>query len=136
MRKILKSILVLVSAVFISFVFSCNYEVPQKVSVVADANYSFSIGEFSKSLSEYMSIEKIKEYVNSSEDSKVQYSIYDYNPPDNLKKQMQEYLIDMTIAEIPVDVGAYLEKMDFSGLDSEGIELGQKIEIPDISERK
>lgn len=136
MRKILKSILVLVSAVFISFVFSCNYEVPQKVSVVADANYSFTIGEFSKSLSEYMSIEKIKEYVNSSEDSKVQYSIYDYNPPDNLKKQMQEYLIDMTIAEIPVDVGAYLEKMDFSGLDSEGIELGQKIEIPDISERK
>lgn len=135
MNKFLKAILILVPAVFVSFVFSCNYEVPEKLSVVTDANYSFTIGDFSKSLSEYMSIEKIKEYVNSSEDSKIKYSVYDYNPPDNAKK-MQEYLVDMTIAEIPVDVGSYLEKMDFSGLDSEGIELGQKIEIPDISERK
>lgn len=135
MNKFLKAILILVPAVFVSFVFSCNYEVPEKLSVVTDANYSFTIGDFSKSLSEYMSIEKIKEYVNSSEDSKIKYSVYDYNPPDNAKK-MQEYLVDMTIAEIPVDVGSYLEKMDFSGLDSEEIELGQKIEIPDISERK
>lgn len=135
MNKFLKAVLILVPAVFVSFVFSCNYEVPEKLSVVTDANYSFTIGDFSKSLSEYMSIEKIKEYVNSSEDSKIKYSVYDYNPPDNAKK-MQEYLVDMTIAEIPVDVGSYLEKMDFSGLDSEGIELGQKIEIPDISERK
>lgn len=135
MNKFLKAILILVPAVFVSFVFSCNYEVPEKLSVVTDANYSFTIGDFSKSLSEYMSIEKIKEYVNSSDDSKIKYSVYDYNPPDNAKK-MQEYLVDMTIAEIPVDVGSYLEKMDFSGLDSEGIELGQKIEIPDISERK
>ncbi len=124
-------------SLLVFFIFSCNYEVPQKVSVVTDANYAFTIGDFSKSLSEYMSVEKIKEYVNNSDDSKIKYSVYDYNPPSNSskKKPIQEYLVDMTIAEIPVDVGSYLEKMDFSGLDSEGITLGQKIEIPNLSER-
>ena len=52
MNKFLKAILILVPAVFVSFVFSCNYEVPEKLSVVTDANYSFTIGDFSKSLSE------------------------------------------------------------------------------------
>ena len=124
-------------SVLVFLLFSCNYEVPEKVSVITDANYAFTIGDFSKSLSEYMSVEKIKEYVNNSEDSKIKYSVYDYNPPSNssLEKPIQEYLIDMTIAEIPVDVGSYLEKMDFSDLDSEGITLGQKIEIPNLSER-
>ena len=124
-------------SVLVFLLFSCNYEVPEKVSVITDASYAFTIGDFSKSLSEYMSVEKIKDYVSSSEDSKIKYSVYDYNPPSNsaLEKPIQEYLIDMTIAEIPVDVGSYLEKMDFSDLDSEGITLGQKIEIPNLSER-
>ena len=124
-------------SVLVFLLFSCNYEVPEKVSVITDASYAFTIGDFSKSLSEYMSVEKIKDYVSSSEDSKIKYSVYDYNPPSNsaLEKPIQEYLIDMTIAEIPVDVGSYLEKMDFSDLGSEGITLGQKIEIPNLSER-
>mgnify|MGYP007004243989 FL=1 len=125
-------------SVFVFTLFSCKYEIPEKVTLVTDAKYAFTIGNFSKSLSEYLSVEKIKEYVNSSEDSKIKYSVYDYNPPSNsnLEKPMQDYLIDMTIAEIPVDIGSYLEKMDFSGLDSEGITLGQKIEIPDLAERR
>ena len=123
---------------FVFTLFSCKYEIPEKVTLVTDAKYAFTIGDFSKSLSEYLSVEKIKEYVNSSEDSKIKYSVYDYNPPSNsnLEKPMQDYLIDMTIAEIPIDIGSYLEKMDFSGLDSEGITLGQKIEIPDLAERR
>lgn len=133
MKKISK----FVFSVFVFILFSCKYEIPEKVTLVTDANYAFTIGDFSKSLSEYLSVEKIKEYVNSSDDSKIKYSVYDYNPPSNAKseKPMQNYLIDMTIAEIPVDIGSYLEKMDFSGLDSEGITLGQKIEIPDLAER-
>jgi len=133
MKKISK----FVFSVFVFILFSCKYEIPEKVTLVTDANYAFTIGDFSKSLSEYLSVEKIKEYVNSSDDSKIKYSVYDYNPPSNAKseKPMQNYLIDMTIAEIPVDIGSYLEKMDFSGLDSEGITLGQKIEIPNLSER-
>lgn len=125
-------------SVFVFTLFSCKYEIPEKVTLVTDAKYAFTIGDFSKSLSEYLSVEKIKEYVNSSEDSKIKYSVYDYNPPSNsnLEKPMQDYLIDMTIAEIPIDIGSYLEKMDFSGLDSEGITLGQKIEIPDLAERR
>lgn len=125
-------------SVFVFTLFSCKYEIPEKVTLVTDAKYAFTIGNFSKSLSEYLSVEKIKEYVNSSEDSKIKYSVYDYNPPSNsnLEKPMQDYLIDMTIAEIPIDIGSYLEKMDFSGLDSEGITLGQKIEIPDLAERR
>lgn len=127
-------------SVFVFTLFSCKYEIPEKVTLVTDAKYAFTIGDFSKSLSEYLSVEKIKEYVNSSEDSKIKYSVYDYNPPSNIetekKKAIQQYLIDMTIAEIPVDIGSYLEKMDFSGVDSEGITLGQKIEIPDFAERR
>ena len=87
-----------------------------------------------------MSVEKIQEYVSKSDSSDVKYAVYDYNPPSNNvpnKKPMQKYLVDMTLAEIPVDVGSYLEKMDFSDLNSkgEGISLGQKIAIPNLSEK-
>lgn len=136
----MKKFLLPATAVFLSFIFSCNFEAPEKVSVVTDATYSFTVGEFKKSLSEYMSVEKIQEYVSKSDSSDVKYAVYDYNPPSNNvpnKKPMQKYLVDMTLAEIPVDVGAYLEKMDFSDLNSkgEGISLGQKIVIPNLSEK-
>lgn len=136
----MKKFLLPATAVLLSFIFSCNFEAPEKVSVVTDATYSFTVGEFKKSLSEYMSVEKIREYVSKSDSSDVKYAVYDYNPPSNNvpnKKPMQKYLVDMTLAEIPVDVGAYLEKMDFSDLNSkgEGISLGQKIAIPNLSEK-
>lgn len=136
----MKKFLLPAIAVFLSFIFSCNFEAPEKVSVVTDATYSFTVGEFKKSLSEYMSVEKIQEYVSKSDSGDVKYAVYDYNPPSNNvpnKKPMQKYLVDMTLAEIPVDVGAYLEKMDFSDLNSkgEGISLGQKIMIPNLSEK-
>lgn len=136
----MKKFLLPATAVFLSFIFSCNFETPEKVSVVTDATYSFTVGEFKKSLSEYMSVEKIQEYVGKSDSSGVKYAVYDYDPPSNNKpnkRPMQKYLVDMTLAEIPVDVGAYLEKMDFSDLNSkgEGISLGQKIVIPNLSEK-
>lgn len=136
----MKKFLLPATAVFLSFIFSCNFETPEKVSVVTDATYSFTVGEFKKSLSEYMSVEKIQEYVGKSDSSNVKYAVYDYNPPSNNqpnKRPMQKYLVDMTLAEIPVDVGAYLEKMDFSDSNSkgEGISLGQKIAIPNLSEK-
>lgn len=136
----MKKFLLSATAVFLSFIFSCNFETPEKVSVVTDATYSFTVGEFKKSLSEYMSVEKIQEYVSKSDSGGVKYAVYDYNPPSNNqpnKRPMQKYLVDMTLAEIPVDVGAYLEKMDFSDLNSkgEGISLGQKIAIPNLSEK-
>lgn len=136
----MKKFLLPATAVFLSFIFSCNFETPEKVSVVTDATYSFTVGEFKKSLSEYMSVEKIQKYVGKSDSSGVEYAVYDYNPPSNNKpnkRPMQKYLVDMTLAEIPVDVGAYLEKMDFSDLNSkgEGISLGQKIAIPNLSEK-
>lgn len=136
----MKKFLLPATAVFLSFIFSCNFEAPEKVSVVTDATYSFTVGEFKKSLSEYMSVEKIQEYVSKSESGGVKYAVYDYNPPSNNepnKRPMQKYLVDMTLAEIPVDVGAYLEKMDFSDLNSkgEGISLGQKIATPNLSEK-
>lgn len=136
----MKKFLLPATAVFLSFIFSCNFETPEKVSVVTDATYSFTVGEFKKSLSEYMSVEKIQEYVSKSDSGGVKYAVYDYNPPSNNqpnKRPMQKYLVDMTLAEIPVDVGSYLEKMDFSDLNSkgEGISLGQKIAIPNLSEK-
>lgn len=136
----MKKFLLPATAVFLSFIFSCNFETLEKVSVVTDATYSFTVGEFKKSLSEYMSVEKIQEYVSKSDSGGVKYAVYDYNPPSNNqpnKRPMQKYLVDMTLAEIPVDVGAYLEKMDFSDLNSkgEGISLGQKIAIPNLSEK-
>lgn len=135
----MKKFLLPATAVFLSFIFSCNFETPEKVSVVTDATYSFTVGEFKKSLSEYMSVEKIQEYVSKSDSSDVKYAVYDYNPPSNNvlnKKPMQKYLVDMTLAEIPVDVGSYLEKMDFSEKSKgEGISLGQKIVIPNLSEK-
>lgn len=135
----MKKILSLLSVCLVAFFSSCGYEIPEKITLESDASYNFTVGEYSKSLAEYISVQKIKEFMTTSDDSKLSYSVYDYNPEG--KSKLQQFLVEMAISEIPIDVGEYLEKLDFSDSTSSisgsnEISLGQKIEIPNLSERK
>lgn len=112
----------------LGILFSCSFEIPKKISVVSDAEYGFTVGKFSKSLSDYISVAKITEQINSSNSSN-NIKVYDYNPKGNT---IQQFLVDLPVREIPVDVSQYLENLDFSTDGSGEISFEQTIEVPDL----
>lgn len=80
------------------FFISCNWEIPQKISIDSDAQYAFTVGDFSKKLSEFISIETITEKLSKDGN----FTVYDYNPGQNCTTQ--EFLIDLPIKEITLDI--------------------------------
>lgn len=84
---------------FVPFFFvSCNWEIPQKISIDSDAQYAFTVGDFSKKLSEFISIETITEKLSKDGN----FTVYDYNPGQNCATQ--EFLIDLPIKEITLEI--------------------------------
>lgn len=111
----------------VPFVLSCNLEVPESLSVRLSAKYNFAFGKMDKDLSEYISAETLAKNVNlNSETTNI--SFYDYNPGEKLKEQ--SFLIDCNVLKIPVDVGAYLEKLNFSENIKENFNFEKEIEVP------
>lgn len=98
------------------FFFSCNWEIPEKISVVSEAEYAFTVGDFSKSLSEYISAESIAESLTNDKG----FSVYDYNPGKNCS--IQEFLIDLPVADIELTV-------DTSNVDENADKFFAEIEI-------
>lgn len=117
--------------------FSCGWEIPQKVSVKTDAEYAFTVGSFEQELSEYINIEKINELMNSkgesSTGSEYALSVYDYNPGG--KSDVQQFLIDIPLQDVPLDLGQYLDKLNFTDT-MEGINFEKVINTPDFSSQR
>lgn len=101
--------------------FSCDWEIPEKISVVSEAEYAFTVGDFSKSLSEYISAESIAESLTSEKG----FSVYDYNPGKNCSTQ--EFLIDLPVTEIKLEV-------DTSNVDENATEFYATIDVSKLSE--
>ena len=131
----MKKICVLFFYCLIPFVFSCSFEIPEKVTLVTQAEYAFSLGTVSKSLSEYISVSKISDMVSSSggsSGSTLEPTVYDYNP--NGSSKVQEYLVDVPIQNIPVDISSYLDKVDFGAGENGEITVGKEVTIPSMSD--
>lgn len=111
--------------------FSCNMEIPEKISVKTNAAYSFTIGDFSKNLSEYLSVESIREKMDSSGSGFNNFEVYDYNPEG--KSDIQQYLVEIPFQEIPVDVSSYMDKIKFSD-DGNAISVKQEINVPNFGD--
>ncbi len=114
-------------SVFLAFSCSDDFGIPEKIYIKTNAQYNYSIGNFTQDLAEYLSVDTLKDTITSTGTNM---KFYDYNPGG--KSSVQQYLIDMPISEIPINFGKYLENMDFTE-SLKNMSFDQKITVPDIS---
>lgn len=116
---------------------SCGWEIPEKISVKTDADYAFTVGGFEKQLSEYINVAEITEMVNSNgggaTGSEYAISVYDYNPGS--KSNVQQFLIDVPLQDIPLDLDQYLDNLNFTDT-LENISFEKVINTPDFTSQK
>ncbi|MEE1210927.1 MAG: hypothetical protein UHO11_00395 [Treponema sp.] len=117
----------LFASVFLAFSCSNDFGIPEKIYVKTNAQYNYSIGNFTQDLAEYLSVDTLKDNITSSGTNM---KFYDYNP--GARSSVQQYLLDMPVSEIPIDFGSYLENMDFTE-SLKNMSFDQKITVPDIS---
>ena len=122
----MKKISVLAASTVIVFS-ACKFQLPEKVSVKAKSDYAFSLGDFSRKLSDYVSAEDLDRQMNAENTSQSKFNVYDYNPDES--SAQQQFLIDFKLKEIPIDVGSYLKHMDFS-TQLKNMSFEKKIKIP------
>ena len=122
----MKKISVLAASTVIVFS-ACKFQLPEKVSVKAKADYAFSLGDFSRKLSDYVSAEDLDRQMNAENTSQSKFNVYDYNP--DASSAQQQFLVDFKLKEIPIDVGSYLKHMDFS-TQLKNMSFEKKIKIP------
>ncbi|MDY4467293.1 hypothetical protein [Treponema porcinum] len=133
----MKGIKLFVLAAAIPVIVSCSWKIPESVSVKTDAEYNFTIGTFSEKLSKYLSVDTLTEQMESSS-SDVSFNVYDYYPESDRQKiasggtASQKFLVDFSLQEIPIDIGSYLDKMDFAD-QLKGMSFDQTFDVPDLS---
>ena len=133
----MKNIKLFVLAAAIPFIVSCSWKIPESVSVKTDAEYNFTIGTFSEKLSKYLSVDTLTKQMESSS-SDVSFYVYDYYPVTDNKEiasggtASQKFLVDFSLQEIPINIGSYLDKMDFAD-QLKGMSFNQTFDVPDLS---
>lgn len=133
----MKNIKLFVMAAAVLLIVSCSWKIPESVSVKTNAEYNFTIGTFSEKLSKYLSVDTLTEQIESSS-SDVSFNVYDYYPESDSQKiasggtASQKFLVDFSLQEIPIDIGSYLDKMDFAD-QLKGMSFDQTFDVPDLS---
>ena len=133
----MKGIKLFILAAAIPVIVSCSWKIPESVSVKTDAEYNFTIGTFSEKLSKHLSVDTLTEQMESSS-SDVSFNVYDYYPESDRQKiasggtASQKFLVDFSLQEIPIDIGSYLDKMDFAD-QLKGMSFDQTFDVPDLS---
>ncbi|MCI6322375.1 hypothetical protein [Treponema porcinum] len=133
----MKNIKLFVMAAAVLLIVSCSWKIPESVSVKTNAEYNFTIGTFSEKLSKYLSVDTLSEQIKSSS-SELSFDVYDYYPDEDSQKvaaggsAMQQFLVDFSLQEIPIDIGSYLDKMDFADK-LKGMSFDQTFDVPDLS---
>lgn len=94
MKKIAKAIISM--GVVLAFA-GCSWQIPQTVAVKTNADYSFSLGNYSNDLNESMDTNSM--LGDSTDSSRV--AKYDYFP-GKIDKNTQHYLLDLTVLDQPV----------------------------------
>lgn len=133
----MKNIKLFVMAVAVLLIVSCSWKIPESVSVKTNAEYNFTIGTFSEKLSKYLSVDTLTEQMESSS-SDVSFNVYDYYPESDSQKiasggtASQKFLVDFSLQEIPINIGSYLDKMDFADR-LKRMSFNQTFDVPDLS---
>ena len=122
--------------VFIAILFSCtNITTPKKITFQADPEIQASLGKIETSLTDYFSVEKIKELLGENEDI----SIYDYKHDENDDTLRFLAQLDYSM-EIPgLDIEGNLKGMEDSdpisfGYEEDGVTPSVLFSIPEINQ--
>ncbi|MDY2843111.1 MAG: hypothetical protein SOT81_03910 [Treponema sp.] len=135
--------------------FSCddlrNFEIPEKVSVAANAAYKFPLGNGEILVKDKISAAELRKTFNENlDEDAAEVKVYDYNPTGH-EDDVLQYLIKYPIQEIPLGISAdgsnnieFSSKIPVSNLNSKIsdalsikeikypiYELGESAEIPD-----
>ena len=133
----MKNIKLFLLAAAVPVIVSCSWKIPESVSVKTNAEYNFTIGTFSEKLSKYLSVDTLTKQMESSS-SDVSFYVYDYYPVTDNKEiasggtASQKFLVDFSLQEIPINIGSYLDKMDFAD-QLKGMSFNQTFDVPDLS---
>lgn len=115
-------------------------EIPKKVSVATDADFKVNLGTIKYNLSDSLSSESITEKMKENLGDSMQ--LYRYVAEDKTsttdvdESDVLAYVIHYPVYEIPLDVGKYLENLDFGseiGNPQTGFNFNENIEIPEVS---
>lgn len=94
MKKIAKAIISM--GVVMAFA-GCSWQIPQNVAVKTEADYNFSLGNFTNDLDESMD----KDSMLGNSDGVANVAKYDYFP-GKIDKNTQHYLLDLTVLDATV----------------------------------
>ncbi|MBB5218827.1 hypothetical protein HNP77_001196 [Treponema rectale] len=123
--------------------FSCkdlfNMQIPKSVSVATDAEYNVNLGTMKYSLSDTLSTSAITEQMQESLGNSMQ--LYNYIQDDAADTEKDEsdilsYVLHYPVYEVPVDIGSYLDDLDFDSVFSSadfGFNFDQTISVPSVS---
>lgn len=131
-----KKLVLLPLSVFVVTLFSCNYQLPEKISVKTNANYSFSVGEFKypseKEAEDGISLYSVLEEGLKTSDSSALGNIefFDYNP--ELQNKYQQLGLKVPIQQLDMDFSEYLDQVDLESYLTE-MKMDYDIEIPEFS---
>ncbi len=110
--------------------FSCddlrNFEIPEKVSVAANATYKFPLGNGEILVKDKISAAELRKTFNENlDEDAAEVKVYDYNPTGH-EDDVLQYLIKYPIQEIPLGISA-------DG--SNNIEFSSKIPVSNLSSK-
>jgi len=118
---------------------SCNWQVPEKISIKTNASYSFSLGEMSypnknKSEDGINIYEKIAGNLsNGVGESLGELLVLDYNPESEDKDIIQQFALKIPIQQFDVDFSQYLDQVDLEG-NLQTMSMNYPINIPEFGE--
>lgn len=129
MKKIINFVL-LVNLLLLA---SCNFEVPEKITVKSNASYQFNVGDVKKDLGETVNFDNlingdaIKTAIPNAQ-------VYNYFPNEK-DAHIQKFLIKLPLIEIPIDIGQYFNNSSLSSA-IQGISFEKEIVIPSVTIEK
>lgn len=142
MKKIYKlSAFIAASTITIFSLLSCgDMQIPESISVATDAEFNVNLGTLKYNLSDTLNTQSITEQMQESLGNKM--GLYSYLPDNNPltdddESDILSYLIHYPVYEVPIDVGSYLNDLDFSsvfGSTDFDFNFEQSVSIPALSE--
>lgn len=111
-------------------IFSCgnfsNLAIPETVSVKSDAQYTGALGQKYFDLTERLGREMLDEV-----SQKAKADVYKYVP--DASDKMLKYLLHKDLYEVQIDVGKYIDEMDFDASMNASMDFSREVQLPEVS---
>ena len=135
-RKFNRKFFVSCIFIFITIIFSCtNITTPKKITIQTDPELNVSLGKIETSLTDYFSVEKLKELIGENEN----FSIYDYKHDQNDDTLRFLAQIDYSMEIDGLDVEGSLKELESLdpisfGYEEDGVTPSVLFSIPEINQ--